>query len=175
MEKIEFARGIKILQSCYSRDFTEDDLKIWYMQFKYEEGEIFYKAINKIIRTEKYMPSIAEILNEMKLIEMPELTLDGEIEFENVRKAIRKYGSYRQKELMESLKPETARAVRQVGLQRICECNQDKLKFIKDEFIDILENNKCHSKEEYISGTNTELIDMIRKETNKKLLDNYLD
>lgn len=140
MSKKEFLLGMKILQSSYSKDFTEDDLKIWYMQFKDEDGLTFHKAVKNIIRVSKFMPSIAEILYEMKKIEIPDLTLNYEQEFENVRKAIRQYGSYRQKELMSSLKPKTAETVRRIGLQRICECEQDKLKFIKNEFKEIFEN-----------------------------------
>lgn len=140
MTKKEFAFGLKILQSSYSRDFSEEDIKIWYMQFKEEDGLTFHKAVKNIIRTSRFMPSIADILYEIKKIEIPDLTLNYEQEFENVRKAIRQYGSYRTAQLMASLKPKTRETVRRIGLQRICECDQDKLKFIKNEFKEIFEN-----------------------------------
>ena len=140
MTKKEFALGLKILQSSYSRDFNEEDVKIWYMQFKDEDGQAFHKAVKNIIRTFRFMPSIADILYEIKKIEIPDLTLNYEQEFENVRKAIRQYGLYRTAQLMASLKPKTRETVRRIGLQRICECEQDKLKFIKNEFKEIFEN-----------------------------------
>lgn len=64
MENIEFVKGMKILQGSYSKDFTEDELKIWFIQFQDIKSNIFYKAINNIIRKSKYMPSIAELLEE---------------------------------------------------------------------------------------------------------------
>lgn len=166
MSKKEFLLGMKILQSSYSKDFTEDDLKIWYMQFEKENGLVFQQAIKNIIKTSRFMPSIADILYEMKKIEIPDLTLNYEQEFENVRKAIRQYGSYRQKELMDSLKPKTAETVRRIGLQRICECEQDKLKFIKNEFKEIFENLQDYDYQENLLDYNP-VHDEIRQLTNK--------
>ena len=140
MEKINFIKIMKILSSSYNKDFTSDDLQIWFLQFKNEDFENTYKAVNNLIRKSKFMPSIADILHEIKLLENPDLLLNSDEEFDNVRKAIRRYGSYRTKELMESLKPKTAEVVRRIGLQRICECEQDKIKFIKNEFQEIFEN-----------------------------------
>lgn len=140
MNKTIFVKGMKILQASYSKNFTEDDLKVWYMQFRNENENLFLEAINRIIKKSRYMPSIADILYEIKILENPDLLLDSDEEFDNVRKAIRKYGSYRTKELMESLKPKTAEVVRRIGLTRICECEQDKIKFIKNEFQEIFEN-----------------------------------
>lgn len=140
MNKTIFVKGMKILQASYSKNFTEDDLKVWYMQFRNENENLFLEAINRIIKKSRYMPSIADILYEIKILENPDLLLNSDEEFDNVRKAIRKYGSYRTKELMESLNPKTAEVVRRIGLQRICECEQDKIKFIKNEFQEIFEN-----------------------------------
>lgn len=154
MTKKEFALGLKILQSCYSRDFNEEDIKIWYMQFKDEDGGVFHRAVKNIIRTSRFMPTIADIFHEMKKIEIPDLALNYEQEFENVRKAIRQYGSYRTKELMGSLKPKTAEAVRRIGLQRLCECEQDKIKFIKNEFQEIFENLQDYDYHENLLGYN---------------------
>jgi hypothetical protein len=60
----EFIKIMKILSLSYSKDFDEDTIKVWYMQFKNIEIEIFKKAINEIIRRNKFMPSIAELLEE---------------------------------------------------------------------------------------------------------------
>lgn len=155
MNKTSFLKIMKILSSAYNRDFTEDDLTIWYSQFKTENEKVMAQAVKNIIRTSRYMPSIADILNEIRKIQIPDLTLDYEEEFENVRKAIRKYGSYRTKELMDSLKPKTAETVRRIGLQRICECEQEKLKFIKNEFQDIFESLQDYEKQESLIGSYT--------------------
>ena len=64
MTKIDFIKGMKLLQGSYSKDFTEDELQIWYIQFENINTDTFYKAINNIVRTSKFMPSIAEILEK---------------------------------------------------------------------------------------------------------------
>lgn len=165
MSKKDFVKVMKILSSAYNRDFTEDDLAIWYSQFKNEDFNMMFRAVNNIIKTSRYVPTIADILYEIKKIEMPDLTLSYEDEFENVRKAIRKYGIYKSQELMESLKPKTAETVRRIGLQRLCECEQDKIKFIKNEFQDIFEHLQDYEKQECLIGSYS----LIRELGNKKL------
>lgn len=64
MNVIDFTKIMKILSASYGKDFDEETLQIWYMQFKDIKKDIFYKSINKIIRNNKFMPSIAEILEE---------------------------------------------------------------------------------------------------------------
>lgn len=165
MNKTIFVKGMKILQASYSKNFTEDDLKVWYMQFKNENENLFLEAINRIIKKSRYMPSIADILHEIKIIENPDLLLDAETEFDNVRKAIRKFGSYRTNELMASLNYKTAEAVRRIGLSRICECEQDKIKFIKNEFEEVFNNiqdadyeNKLFKNNNYVATISKKLL-----------------
>lgn len=69
MNEIEFLKGMKILQSSYRQDFSEDDIKIWYMQFNNIPANIFYNAITDIIRTSRYMPSISDILNKCEEVQ----------------------------------------------------------------------------------------------------------
>lgn|SRR5574344_216691 len=58
----EFIKIMKILSLSYSKDFDEDTIKVWYMQFKNIEFDIFKKSVNEIIQKNKFMPSIAELL-----------------------------------------------------------------------------------------------------------------
>lgn len=67
MTPIEFTKQMKILSLSYSKDFKEEQIKLWYEYFKSIKKETFEKALNKIIITNKYMPSIAEILEKCKL------------------------------------------------------------------------------------------------------------
>lgn len=62
MQPIEFTQQMKILAMSYGKDFDSDTINIWYQYFKSVECETFKRAINKIITTNKFMPSIAEIL-----------------------------------------------------------------------------------------------------------------
>jgi hypothetical protein len=64
MSEIEFLKVIKILQASYLKDFDEDTIKIWYIQFKDIKYNILFNAVTSIVRKNKYMPSISEILEE---------------------------------------------------------------------------------------------------------------
>lgn len=62
MKPIEFTKDMKILSISYNRDFDEETINHWYKYFKNINKDIFNKAIIKIIANNKYMPSIAELL-----------------------------------------------------------------------------------------------------------------
>lgn len=64
MNTIEFTKAMKILTMSYNKDFDEETLKIWYLQFKNINSTVFINAINKKVRESKFMPSIAELLEE---------------------------------------------------------------------------------------------------------------
>lgn len=66
MKPIEFTMMIKKLSLCYGKDFDEDQIKIWYEYFKDIKKEVLNSSLDKIIKNNKYMPSISEILEECK-------------------------------------------------------------------------------------------------------------
>lgn len=66
MTPIEFTQQMKILATSYGKDFDEETITVWYQYFKNIEKETFKKSLNKIITTNKFMPSIAEILENCK-------------------------------------------------------------------------------------------------------------
>lgn len=64
MKPVEFTKLMKILTMSYSKDFDEEMIQVWYLQFKDINKETLYNAINEIVRKSKFMPSIAELLEE---------------------------------------------------------------------------------------------------------------
>lgn len=64
MTLLEFTRGMKIISTCYFKDFTDDAVKIWYMSFKDIEQEPFYKAIEVICKSNKFCPVLKELYDE---------------------------------------------------------------------------------------------------------------
>ena len=62
MKPIEFTKEMKILSISYNKDFDEETINYWYKHFKNINKDIFTKAINKAIANNKYIPSIAELL-----------------------------------------------------------------------------------------------------------------
>lgn len=63
MKAIEFTKEMKLLAMSYDKDFSEETINFWYQNFKNINKNVFSKAINKVIANNKYMPSIAELLD----------------------------------------------------------------------------------------------------------------
>lgn len=140
MTKEEFTKGIFFLTTAYNKDFSQDQVSVWYEFFKDEDYEAFRKAVKRIIPLKQFMPSIAELKQEIATISNPVLQLNADEEWDNVLKAVRKYGSYRQDEAMQSLKPYTRNIARQIGYMRICQ--SESIQWERKEFIELFNTNK---------------------------------
>lgn len=64
MKKIEFAEQMKILTMAYSNDYSQQELELWYEYFMDIDYESFKNAIKEIIKTNKFKPSISELLEK---------------------------------------------------------------------------------------------------------------
>jgi len=136
MLKEEFTKGIFFLTTAYNKDFSQDQVSVWYEFFKDEDYDVFRNAVKRIIPKKQFMPSIAELKQEMALISNPQLQLKPDEEWENVRKAIRKYGFYRGDEAMKSLNPATASVVRMLGgWESICQSTDGD--WLRKNFMDL--------------------------------------
>lgn len=118
----EFKILVKGLKSAYpSPNFLPDaeSVKIWYQLLQDLEYQVVNVAIQKHILTSKFPPSIAEIREQSVTVSIGEKPLwsDG---WEEVLRAIRKYGSYRESEALESMTEITRMAVQRLGFRNIC-------------------------------------------------------
>lgn len=138
MNKEDFVKAMTFLAIAYNKEFTEEQLSVWYDFFKNEEYEEFKNAIKRIIPKKQFIPSIAELKQELTYIKTPSLQLKADEEWEKVREAIRKYGYYRTDEAMESLNPLTARVVNAIGgFQNLCQSTNTD--WSRKNFIDMFE------------------------------------
>lgn len=64
LTKNEFMEGIHILQDNYNRKMTGTQLKLFYENLKDMNMDTFISNINQCIKTNSYMPTIAQIRNE---------------------------------------------------------------------------------------------------------------
>ena len=135
MTQEQFIKGLKYLGIAYNKEFTQDQATVWYDFFKEEDYEIFRQAVKRIIPQKQFMPSIAELKNEIAMLKTPVLQLNAEEEWDKVLKAVRRYGSYRESEAMESLNAYTRNILRQVGYMRIC--MSESIQWERKEFIEL--------------------------------------
>lgn len=61
MDKEEFKEQIGKLQVAYNKVFTQEEKRMWFEEFKNISKEEFGKAIDQIIKTNKFTPKIADI------------------------------------------------------------------------------------------------------------------
>lgn len=142
VDKKDIIDTITLLKMTYPgslRDFGENELKamieVWYQDFKDTPKESFATAINEIRNTSQFFPSIATIkekIAKQKTADFPE----AEDEWEEVRRAVRIYGSYRIPEAMESFKPYTRKIVEHIGFFNICQATAEEQKWNRKEFIE---------------------------------------
>lgn len=64
MDKKEFGKGIRILELSYNQKFDENKLEFWYRQLKDMNADRYLKNIQELIKTNQFMPNIAQIRNE---------------------------------------------------------------------------------------------------------------
>lgn len=63
MDKKQFLQGIEKIQLAYNVNFSSEKLKLWYDSLKNMSFEKYMGRVNELIKTNKYIPNIAEILD----------------------------------------------------------------------------------------------------------------
>lgn len=122
MNKKEFSMFAMALKTFYPREGllpNEQAMRLWFNQLQdipYKTAEM---ALNKWVATNKWSPSIAEIRQTASEVTNGDSDTWGEA-WEQVLKAVSKYGLYREIEALGSMPPLTQRAVRSVGYRTIC-------------------------------------------------------
>lgn len=133
MNKQDFLEGITILGIAYDKEFTEEQVSVWYQMLGNYTKQEFKNAIQDLIKTEEHLPSIAKII---KTISKAKVNLsDAEDEWQDVIRAVREYGSWDEKGALESLQPYTRKIVEYIGYKRICMATPEEQKWNKKDFI----------------------------------------
>ena len=118
----EFKILAKGMKAVYTQPTFLPDaaaFNIWYQLLQDIDYKIANAAIQKYMLTSKFPPTIADIREQAASVVSGEKPLwsDG---WEEVVRAIKNYGSYGQKEAMESMSEITRMAVRRMGYIDLC-------------------------------------------------------
>ncbi len=62
MEQKDFLIGLKYLSEAFSKDFTENESKIWYENLKIYEFNVFRESLKNIVKEFKFFPKIADVI-----------------------------------------------------------------------------------------------------------------
>lgn len=68
MKKLDFISGMKKLSSFYLKEFTNEQLSLWYEMFEEIPEDIFNQAIKEISKENKYMPNASELYDKCSFL-----------------------------------------------------------------------------------------------------------
>lgn len=122
MDKPEFQVFASALRTYYSKENllpNAQAMELWFRQLQDIPYPVAEATLNKWVATNKWSPSIAEIRELATEIQYGKLPDWGE-GWEQVNKAIRRFGYYSPKEALESLDPITREVVKRLGFTNLC-------------------------------------------------------
>lgn len=113
---------VKGMKAVYTKDNflpDADSIKIWYSLLKDIQYEVLNVAIQKYMMSNKFPPTIAD-LRELSAEIVQGTPVDWDDGWQQVLKAISRFGSYREREALESLDDLTRKCVERLGFRNLC-------------------------------------------------------
>lgn len=135
MNKQEFAVLADAIRSYYPRENimpTKESASLWYEELKDIDAGLAMVAVKKYVQTNKWAPTIADIRENVVDVTAPKE--DWSSGWEQVIKAIGRYGYYNEHEALESMDEITRTATKRLGWKMICQSEQTDLTAIRANF-----------------------------------------
>lgn len=122
MTREEFINLTKALKTFYPRDNmlpNMEAMELWYRELSDIPYTVAEAALRKYVATNKFSPTIADIRELSATVTNGDKPLwsDG---WEEVLRAIKMFGSYRETEALQSMTETTREAVKRMGFRNIC-------------------------------------------------------
>ena len=122
MTKQEFAILADAIRTFYPKENilpNKEAMALWYRELHDLPFPVAEAALRKWVSTNKWSPSIAELRETAANVQNGDIPDWGE-GWEQVCKAIRKYGYYEPRKAMEMLDPLTRKCVERLGFVNLC-------------------------------------------------------
>lgn len=122
MNKKEFSTLAMALRTYYPKEQllpNQQAMELWYRELQDIPYNVAEAGLRKWVATNKWSPTIADFREFSAVIQSGDIPDWGE-GWEQVLTAIRKFGSYRQQEAMESMDEITRTCVERLGFKNIC-------------------------------------------------------
>ena len=150
MNKKKFVDFMTILALGFNQEVNLNQVEIYYHYLKDLDLKRFELTISNIINTKKRFPTIAEIKEEYYNLTNGNDTAENE--WGCVLDAVKKYGYYKQDELLNSLKPLTRYVVERLGVERLCLMETSSVIMEHRMFVDMYNDLKDKNKYEEITN-----------------------
>ena len=172
MTKKEFAMFAAALKTYYPKENllpNTQAMELWFRRLEDIPFQIAEITLNKWVATNKWSPTIADIREQAASVKIGDKPLwsDG---WEEVLRAISKFGSYRETEALQSMTETTRQAVKRLGFRNICmseNISTDRANF-RMIFEQIAEREH---KEKQLPMNLMNLIESVREKEKQMLLD----
>lgn len=134
MDKKEFGLFASAIRTYYPKENilpNQQAMELWYRELQDIPYAVAEAGLRQWVSTNKWSPSIAEIREITSQVQHGSIPDWGE-GWEQVLLAIRRYGTYRIPDAMESFDPITRRCVERLGFRNIClseNINHDRANF----------------------------------------------
>lgn len=122
MTKHEFAIFASALRTFYPRENllpNRQAMELWFNQLSDIPYEIAEASLQRWVSVNKWSPSIAEIRETAAFVQCGDIPDWGEA-WEEVLRAIKRYGSYNEGAALESMSELTRTCVKRLGFKNIC-------------------------------------------------------
>jgi len=122
MTREELKVIITALKSNY-KDFgvtNKEQFDFWYQMLQDIEYTTCQAAVMKLCATCKFTPNIAHIREAVTELENPQVLMTDSEAWGEVKRVIRYFGSYREKEALADLPSNVADMVRRLGYSKLC-------------------------------------------------------
>lgn len=152
MEREEFAKISLYLRSCYPKEKfleTSQQEAIWHDNLSDLDYEILKATVKKWVQTEKWSPTISDLREKYYENQLATgIFKDYSQAWEEVIKAIQKFGSNRADEALASLDKITETAARRVGFTNICRSTNLSVEraFFRDVYVNLMKQQVEHLK-----------------------------
>ena len=121
MTRDETKQVLLVLKTAYQNfEIQRLTVSVWFATIGHLEFEVAEKATIRLIQTCHFVPTPADIIREAASILNPENDIDGSSAWGLAIKAIRLYGSYREKDGLQSLPSSVRQTVSNFGWRELC-------------------------------------------------------
>ena len=153
----------------YDKDKIKLMIESWHEYLKDLEKNVVVASYKKYVATNTsgFAPNIADIRKNAVIVAEGE-KIEAIEAWELVMKRVRKYGTYQEKEAIESMDDFSAKVTKMIGYKDLCLCPLDTIGVIKGQFIKAY--NSLRDREQEHKQLTPDILSLINK--NKKLASN---
>ena len=141
MNKDEFVEIVKMIKTAFPKEKfleTPEQFELWFRMLNDIPFGICQAAMTTWIMENPRTPAISDIRERCLSVSVEEVP--WEKAWDSVIKAVKRYGSYKEAEALESMDEVTREAVRAIDFRHLCFMEIDDLPTVRAQFRDIYKN-----------------------------------